>query len=140
MRWTLLFAAAGVFAAAPGALYEQSGFEADANGMAPGWRVWSPRAGTAPRAYWMRRAAVSGWDRWPCRAAATWPSAGDGSARLQGVAPREWYRLTAHYRVEGPVYERSQVVARLDWRNAKGERVGQRTTRRGASAWASGSA
>ncbi|MCE5307349.1 MAG: carbon-nitrogen hydrolase family protein [Acidobacteriales bacterium] len=125
MRWTVLLAVAGILAAAPGALYKQSGFEADANGMAPGWRVWSPRAGTAPRAYVDASRGRERPGSLVLSGSSNLAVCGGWEREVQGVAPREWYRLTAHYRVEGPVYERSQVVARLDWRNAKGERVGQ---------------
>jgi predicted amidohydrolase len=125
LRFGVWLAVAGALAAAPGALYEQSGFEASAGGLASGWRVWAPRQGTAPRVYVdatraharLGSLAVSGDSN---------PAVCGGWERdVAGVAAREWYRLTAHYRVEGPVYEPVQVLARLDWRDARGERVGQ---------------
>jgi predicted amidohydrolase len=125
LRSLFLLTWACALAAAPGTLYQQSGFEASAGGLAAGWRVWTPRAGTAPRVYvdaTRSRArvgslAVSG-DSNPA-------VCGGWEHDVDGVAPREWYRLTAHYRVEGPVYEPVQVLARLDWRDATRERVGQ---------------
>lgn len=120
MRLGVLLTVAGALLAAPAALYQQSGFES-----AAGWRMWAPRAGTAPRIYIdatrararLGSLAVSGDSN---------PAVCGGWERgVSGVAPGQWYRLTAHYRVEGPVYERAQVLARLDWRNAAGERVGQ---------------
>jgi predicted amidohydrolase len=125
LRFGVLLAVAGALAAAPGALYQQSGFEASADGLASGWRVWAPRQATAPRVYVdatrararLGSLAVSGDGN---------PAVCGGWERdVAGVAAREWYRLTAHYRVEGPVYEPVQVLARLDWRDARGERVGQ---------------
>ena len=42
-----------------------------------------------------------------------------------GIRAGRWYRLRAFYRTESVPDERRQVVARLDWRDGKGERVGQ---------------
>jgi predicted amidohydrolase len=42
-----------------------------------------------------------------------------------GVRAGQYYRLRAYYRTESVADERRQVVARLDWRGASGERVGQ---------------
>jgi predicted amidohydrolase len=125
LRFGVLLALAGALVAAPGALYRQSGFEASADGFAPGWRVWAPRTGTAPHVYVdatrararLGSLAVSGDSN---------PAVCGGWERdVAGVAAREWYRLVAHYRVEGAVYEPAQVLVRLDWRDAAGQRVGQ---------------
>jgi predicted amidohydrolase len=45
--------------------------------------------------------------------------------QVDGVAAGGWYRLTAHYALDGVGHEAYQVVARLDWRDAAGKRVGK---------------
>lgn len=54
------------------------------------------------------------------------PAASGGwERRLDGVSAGHWYRLSVHYRSERVAHESWQVVARLDWRDARGERAGQ---------------
>lgn len=101
--------------------FAQSGFAApDA-----AWMAIAARAEIAPRAFVAdtpsrgergslalagdgRPAATGGWER-----------------RLEGVVPRRWYRLTAHYRASAVAHESWQVLARLDWRDRAGARAGQ---------------
>jgi len=119
-RLTLLLVSAVAFAAAPSVLYQQSGFDSST-----GWRVWTPRAGAAPRTYVdatrarvrLGSLAISG-DSNPA-------VCGGWEREVAGVTAQEWHRLTVHYRAEGPVNERVQVLARLDWRDSAGQRVGQ---------------
>lgn len=105
-------------------------------GVEAGWRTWSQRAETAPITFIDQAHAHDG-------GTALAVSGGGNAAEYGGwerpmpVAANRWYRLTAAYRCEGLTYEPAQVVARLDWQTAQGERVGQpdyawRTTSEGA--------
>jgi predicted amidohydrolase len=101
--------------------FAQSGFSAGE----PLWHTIAARDEIAPRAF-----------------VATTPSrgepgalalAGDGNPaasggwerRLDGVEAGHWYRLRACYRGSGLPNENWQVVARLDWLDAAGQRAGQ---------------
>jgi predicted amidohydrolase len=50
---------------------------------------------------------------------------GGWTRTITGLTPKAWYRFEASYRAAQVQYESRTVVARLDWRNAQGERVGQ---------------
>ena len=50
---------------------------------------------------------------------------GGWSRRVTGIQAGHYYRLTAHFHAEAVVDERRQVIARLDWLDASGDRVGQ---------------
>jgi predicted amidohydrolase len=103
----------------------ESGFEPGPSGLPAGWTTWSARPDTAPRTYidnvyYRSRpgslaisgnsnvAAHGGWER-----------------AVAGVRAETWYRFTAYYRAENVPCESWQVVARVDWRDAKGKRTGQ---------------
>jgi len=103
----------------------QTGFEAGPGGLPAGWTAWAARPEIAPRTFVERvhsrgeagSLAISGnsnagaYGGWEC-------SAG-------GIKAGQWYRLTAYYRLDAPRHESLDVVARLDWVNAKGGRAGQ---------------
>ncbi len=84
------------------------------------WRIWSPRAETAPV---HRIEAQSG----------RLVLSGGGNPAVFGGWERDhrdiqagtWYRLTARYTAKGLSYEPRQVVVRLDWQKAAGKRAGQ---------------
>ncbi len=102
----------------------ESGFQAGPDGLPEGWTTWAARTEIAPRTFVDHThdrgqpgaLAVSGNSN---------PAAHGGWVRrIAGIEPGKWYRLVAHYHVEGQLYEPLQVVARLDW--AAGEkRAGQ---------------
>jgi predicted amidohydrolase len=50
---------------------------------------------------------------------------GGWTRTITGLTPKAWYRFEASYRAAQVQHESRAVVARLDWRNAQGERVGQ---------------
>jgi predicted amidohydrolase len=50
---------------------------------------------------------------------------GGWARRVDGIVAGHYYRLTAHFHAESVENERRQVVARLDWLDAAGGRVGQ---------------
>ena len=102
-----------------------SGFRAGPNGVPPEWTVWSARSEIAPRAFVDelhnrdapgslaisgngQAAAYGGWEH-----------------TVRGVEARKWYRLVAYYQTAGLKYEPLQIVARLDWTDGNGKRVGQ---------------
>jgi predicted amidohydrolase len=123
MRFLLAFC---LVWAAPGAVrIHESGFTPGPGGKPAGWTTWSARDETAPRCFvdalrYRTRpgslaingnsnlAAHGGWHR-----------------TASGIEPGSWYRLTAWYRTEGISHESLQVLARLDWQDAKGRRTGQ---------------
>jgi hypothetical protein len=88
------------------------------------WTTWAARPEIAPRFF-----VASGPDRAEPGSLAL---AADGNAAacgewrrpIDGVEAGRWYRLTAHYRTEGVTHESWQVLARLDWKDAEGARVG----------------
>jgi predicted amidohydrolase len=103
----------------------ESGFTAGPDGKPSGWTTWSARPETAPRCfvdslhYRTRSGSLAiagdsnlaehgGWHR-----------------AVAGIQPGAWYRLTAWYRTEGVAHESLQVLARIDWRDAKSQRAGQ---------------
>ncbi|HEY1793932.1 MAG TPA: carbon-nitrogen hydrolase family protein [Opitutaceae bacterium] len=100
---------------------------ADLSPAAPagGWSAFAGRAELMPR-------CDSGAPRSPGSApvlrieGAGSPIEYGGWTRTQaGITPGRWYDFSADYRVAGVNDERRQVIARLDWRDAKGERAGQ---------------
>lgn len=114
--------------------WQQSGFAPEPSG----WRTWAARPEIAPRFF-----VAPGPSRGEPGALAL---GGDGNPAacgewrrlIDGVHAGRWYRLTAHYRTEAVAHESWQVLARLDWRDARGARVGwpdygYRTTR--AESW-----
>jgi predicted amidohydrolase len=120
----LLLCTAGVVLA--GSLpFRQSGFNAGPSGAPEGWTAWSPRAEIAPRTFvdtvhnrgQQGSLAISGNSN---------PAVfGGWQYTASGVQPGKWYRLVAHYRTEGQIYQPLHLWARLDWTVADGRRVGQ---------------
>lgn len=120
VRLALLLACIPGFAAdAP--LFRQSRFE----GRTEGWTAWAARPEIAPRTFVdagvsrdepgslaisgnSNVAAYGGWER-----------------RVDGIEAGKWYHFEAHYRGEGLRHEWLEVVARLDWLDARGRRAGQ---------------
>src|SRR6266852_4022300 len=50
---------------------------------------------------------------------------GGWERNVPGIEAGAWYRATAYYRSEAVEQESLQVVARLDWRDARNRRTGQ---------------
>jgi len=103
----------------------ESAFTAGPGGLPDGWTTWSARAETAPRCFvdaltFRGRPgslAVSGNSN---------PAEHGGWHRtVSGIEPGAWYRLTAWYLTRAVPYESLQVLARLDWRDARDRRAGQ---------------
>jgi predicted amidohydrolase len=100
----------------------------DAGAKAPdapsGWRATAQREEIRPRAWVDTSVGRKG--------RGSLALAGEGNPAASGqwettakVAAGEWYRLTAAYRCRNIAIPRQSVHVRLDWRDAKGHRVGQ---------------
>jgi len=113
-------------AVAPAAVpFQQSAFRADSGELPSGWRTWAARPEMAPHTYVdlvhsrgeggslaisgdSNSAEYGGWER-----------------TVSGIEVGRWYRFTACYRATGLDYEPWQVVARLNWKTAEGQRAGR---------------
>jgi predicted amidohydrolase len=99
-------------------LLRESGFKA-------AWEIWAPRPEISPRGY----LDPTRYRSQPSSLALTGDSnpavCGGWQRSVGGIEPGRWYRLTAHYRAEGPQYDALQVLPRLDWAEAQGRRAGQ---------------
>jgi predicted amidohydrolase len=117
MRWWIALACVSAAVAQP-VLVREAGFKSL-------WEIWAPRPEIAPRGY----LDATRYRAQPASLALSGNSnpavCGGWQRAAGGVEPGRWYRLRAHYRTEGPQYDPLQVVARLDWSDAQGRRVGQ---------------
>lgn len=106
-------------------LYRQSGFHEDADGEVKGWTRWAARDEIAPRTWVdsLRDRGESG--ALAVSGASNAAAYGGWRKQVDGVAAGGWYRLTAHYALDGIGQEPYQVVARLAWRDASGKSVGR---------------
>jgi predicted amidohydrolase len=103
------------------AVLEQSGFAAPlAN-----WTAWSPRAEIAPRAY--VDTTVSRGEAGSLAVSGNSNAAvfGGWESRALLIQGGQWYRFQAFYRQQGVQHEWLEVLARLDWLDARGRRTGQ---------------
>jgi predicted amidohydrolase len=125
MKALLLVPAFAVAISAAPLQIRESAFVAAADGKPVGWTTWSARPETAPRCFVdtlhfhgksgslaisgnSNIAEHGGWER-----------------VVRAIEPNAWYRFTAYYRAEGVSFEPLQIVARLDWRDARETRAGQ---------------
>ncbi|MGH9325794.1 MAG: carbon-nitrogen hydrolase family protein [Terriglobia bacterium] len=89
-----------------------------------GWTVWSDRAETKPRTFVDPLISRGG--------AGSLAISGDGNIgeyggwqrAIPGVSPGTWYRFVAYYRATGLTSENWQIIPRLDWLTAEGDRAG----------------
>ncbi|HVO11830.1 MAG TPA: carbon-nitrogen hydrolase family protein [Vicinamibacteria bacterium] len=101
--------------------FAQSGF----SGTDTAWHAVAARPEIAPRAF-VADAPSRGAPGALALAGDGNPAASGGwERRLDGVEAGRWYRLRACYRAEQIAHESWQVLARLDWLDAKGARAGQ---------------
>jgi predicted amidohydrolase len=97
----------------------------DFGGGAAGWSPWAQRDEIRPRCF------VDASPVPPARGVLA--IAGNGNPAecggwaytAGGIVAGRYYRLSARYRVQSVPDEQRQVLARLDWRDAEGRRVGQ---------------
>lgn len=103
----------------------ESGFTPAADGKPAGWSTWSAREETLPRCYVDALRYRSRPGALAISGNSNVAAHGGWRRTVTGVEPGAWYRLTAWYRTEGVPHESMQVLARLDWQDAKGRRAGQ---------------
>jgi predicted amidohydrolase len=108
----------------PPVRFAQSSFTAS-GGAPEGWQTWSQRPETMPRVFVDSEVSIG--------APGSLAVSGDGNVAVYGgwereltnIVPGRWYHLRASYRTQGDLAQNWQAVARVDWRNAKGQRRGQ---------------
>jgi predicted amidohydrolase len=113
--------------------WQQSGFVE----TPPGWRVWAARDEIAPRAFVASAPSRGAEGALALAGGGNAAACGEWRHVVDGVGAGRWYRLTAYYRADDVPHESWQVLARLDWQDARGARVawpdyGYRTTTEGA--------
>jgi len=115
-----LVAIAPIAAGAAAVVFEQSDFR-----QTTGWSTWSQRPDSLPRTFTEALHSRGG----PVSLAVNGdsnPAAHGGWQRaIPGIVAGRWYRATAYYRTDAVPAENWQVVSRLDWRQANGQRSGE---------------
>ncbi|HTM50629.1 MAG TPA: carbon-nitrogen hydrolase family protein [Bryobacteraceae bacterium] len=124
MRILLLALSVGTALAAPIRVRE-TGFQPGPDGRPAGWSVWSARAETAPRCFVDTLHYRTGPGSLAISGASNIAEHGGWERTVPGIEAGSWYRMTAYYRTEAVEHDSLQVVARLDWRDAKKQRAGQ---------------
>src|SRR5262249_23636654 len=124
MRIAFLVFCAAAAIAAPIRVHE-SGFNAGPDGKPADWTTWSARAETAPRCFVDTLRFRSRPGSLAINGASNIAEHGGWERTVSGIEAGAWYRATGYYRTEAGEYENWQVVARLDWRDARTKRVGQ---------------
>ena len=136
MRKLLIFLLATGHAMAADVHFRQSGF----NPKPEGWTAWSDRAETAPRTFVEPVLSIGEPGSLAVSGNGNLGAYGGWQRKIPGIKPGAWYRFAAHYRTSGVASENWQILPRLDWLTAKGERAGNyeyvdyaaRTLRQGA--------
>ncbi len=116
MRW-LASAALTVLCASAESLPVDTG--------ATGWANWSPRTGIAARTYVDALRSRNGRGSLAVAGAGNLAVFGGWERSVPGIEAGKWYRFRAFYQAEGVDYAPRQIVARLDWTDATGNRKGQ---------------
>jgi predicted amidohydrolase len=102
----------------------ETAFVAGDDGKPAGWTTWSARPETAPRCFVDRQHFHGSTASLAISGNSNIAEHGGWQRIVPSVEAGAWYRFTAYYRTEGVQYEPMQVLARLDWRNAKSARAG----------------
>ncbi len=103
----------------------QSGFSAGADGLPAGWTTWSARPEIATKTFIdpvhhrSRPGSLAIYGDTNASAYGGW------EFKVDGVEPGKWYRFSAYYCADGVQCESWQIVSRLDWVAADGNRAGQ---------------
>lgn len=103
----------------------ESGFSAGANGLPAGWTTWSARPEIATKTFIdpvHHRSKAGSLAIYGDTNASAY---GGWEFKVDGVKPGKWYRFSAHYCADGVQCESWQIVSRLDWVAADGDRAGQ---------------
>jgi predicted amidohydrolase len=129
-----LFLAGSAMAA--GVHFRQSGFSPNPEG----WTVWSERAETMPRTFIEPVISRGEPGSLAVSGGGNIGAYGGWTRKVPGIEAGRWYRFTACYHASGITSENWQILPRIDWLTAKGERAGgnehvdyaARSVRRGA--------
>ncbi len=92
---------------------------------APGWERWSQREQSSPELFTAAEPSLGASGSLGLTGASNNSAHGGWRRVVQGVEPGTWYRLRAWYTAENVPYPRQQVLSRLEWLDAKGERTAQ---------------
>lgn len=92
---------------------------------APGWEAWAQRDEIRPRCFVDTSRFRSPPDALAISGGGNPAECGGWSYTVDGVKAGRYYRFTAYYQTQSVPDERRQVVAKLDWLDAQGRRVGQ---------------
>jgi len=103
----------------------QSVFQAGADGLPPGWKIWAARPEIAPRAFVDKVHSRGAGGSLAISGNSNVAAYGGWEYTASPIEPGKWYRLAAYYRAEALRDEALDVVARLDWIAADGKRAGQ---------------
>ena len=103
---------------------QQGGFQPAEGGLPAGWNIWAARADTAPKTF----IDTTHYRSRPGSLGISGDSNplvyGGWHYTIPGVEAGKWYRFAAYYRTEGIRDEPLQVIARLWWTQADGNRSG----------------
>jgi predicted amidohydrolase len=113
----LLLAAAAL---ANDVVFEQSDFRDTS-----GWSAWSHRPDSRPRTFTDTLYSRGGPASLAINGDSNAAAYGGWERKIDGLKGGQWYRATAYYRTDSIAAENWQVVSRLDWRQANGQRVGE---------------
>ena len=93
--------------------------------LSSGWQPWSQREEILPRCYIDQAQFRSAPNALAISGNSNAAEYGGWSYRLDNIQPGKFYRLITYYRTQWVQHEQLQVVARLDWRDARDNRVQQ---------------
>jgi len=123
MRFLIVLAVAGCAWTQPALRLAR--FAPGPDGVPRGWTKWAPRAEIAPRAWVDETGGRTGAGALALSGNSNPAAYGGWEYTVSDIRPGAWYRFTAGYRAAGLTYERTQVIARLEWTGAGGKRAGQ---------------
>jgi predicted amidohydrolase len=103
----------------------ESGFSAGTGGLPAGWTTWSARPEIAPKTFIDPVHHRSGPGSLAIYGDTNASAYGGWEFKVHGVEPGKWYRFGAYYCADGVPCESWQIVSRLDWVAADGNRTGQ---------------
>jgi len=119
MRLALLFSL--LLPAYGQVLFRQSAFEA----TPAGWSAWSHRPESMPRTFVDTQVSRGGRGSLAVNGQSNVAAYGGWRKHVTGLQGGDWLRLRAFYKAESVAAENWQIVARLDWQNAAGQRSGE---------------
>ncbi len=90
-----------------------------------GWSAWSQREATRPLFFIAASPNLGGAGSLGIGGASNSSAHGCWVKNVPGIQPGHWYRFSASFTSELVPWPRQQALARLEWRNDKGERTAQ---------------